>query len=601
MNAARRYNLILTGTLLVLLTLLLSYSTFAQNTSPDNPDAFTIMAYQHMSSPLPDSDGDGVPDVDDQCPISDLSPTVIISKCDSEVENKLLTDGCTIKDRIEEITKSVENHGEFVSGVSHLIKELKGQGLMGKHGKSDIQRCAAHANKEKQAHTITVLIDGTGSGRITSSPDGIFCETDCSEEYVSGTQVTLNASPYSGSVFAGWSTGDCSGSGTCTLIMDADTSVSAIFNLVPSDTVNLITPYVNESDIWKINAGFSADNISPPWSMVHDGFDIYPNENLKPFQAACSGRVQKIYVFSNQVSIFIACNSTYTIEYHFEAQAPDTGQIQLDNILVAEGQDVAQGDIIGSLYSAENLADAHVHFSFQKNWIPACPVSYFDTDSRNSMLNLIHETYPDANLCYGVVGTPPPLVTPYLNEFDMWEINAGFSSEESFSPWGYGHDGIDILPQGDLKAFQASCSGTVDSVELRQAGVDSNWQVDVLIECDDYVDDPAMGGYFTPFAIDYIFKPMSNFQTDGQAQFNNIMVVEGQDVNQGDIIGYLNVVGEGAYVHFGLVQFGSSTFSALGITGIPLCPEPHFSTAAKDSILNLLHIAWPSANLCYQN
>lgn len=363
----------------------------------------------------------------------------------------------------------------------------------------------------------------------------------------------------------------------------------------------LIAPYVSESDMREIGNIFTSDLDSSPSNYVHDGLDIYPEGDLKAFQAACSGRVQRIYTFDEQVIVFIACNPTYTTEYNFESQAPQTGQIQLDNIMVVEGQTVSQGDIVGYLYAAANPDNAHVHFTVYKNWIPSCPEPYFDQAARDSVLDLIDVKNPGFNMCYGPEVAPDPLLTPYLTELDMSKISAAFSSENSDAPWGFAHDGIDIHPQGDLKPFQASCSGTVDSVQLRQAGVDSNWQVEVLIQCENYVFDPLLGGYFIPFSVEYIFEPMSDNPIDGQAQLGNIMVVEGQLVFQGDIVGYLDVAGEEAHVHFGLVQFGSSLFSALGITSIPLCPEPHFSTEAKASILNLLHVAWPRAGMCYQN
>ena len=449
--------------------------------------------------------------------------------------------------------------------------------------------------------TVTVTMNGTGSGRVISSPDGIFCETDCSEDYGNGSQVTLTAMPYSGSIFAGWSGGGCSGTGACTLSMDVDTSVTAIFNLSEIETLNLITPYVNESEMREIRDIYNAEYTNLPWGRVHDGLDIYPDGDLKPFQAACSGRVHKIFVSSEQVSMLIACNATYSLEYYFEAQAPDTGQTQLDNITVVEGQAVSQGDIIGYLYTAANPERAHVHFTLSKNAVPNCPEPFFSLDDRNSILNLVGVAHQDADMCLSGDVTPPSLVTPYLNESEMTEIKTGFSSENSISPWGYVHDGLDIYPQGDMKPFQASCSGVVDTVQLRQAGAESNWQLEVLINCNDYVADPDSAGYFIPLSVDYIFEPMSNIQTDGQAQLDNIMVVEDQAVSKGEIIGYLNVVGEGAHVHFGLLQFGSSAFSIYGVTPIPLCPEPHFSTQSKDSILKLFHVAWPSANMCYQN
>lgn len=461
-----------------------------------------------------------------------------------------------------------------------------------------LESCKCNGEGDGICSALTVTIEGAGSGNVTSSPDGIICETDCSESYVNGIQVTLTAAPYNGSVFAGWSGGGCSGTGTCTLIMDGDTTVTASFDLIGTDIANLITPYVNESDMLEIRDGFSTDKSSAPWGFVHDGYDIYPDGDLKPFQAVCDGRVHWMYTGSEQVIVMLACNSTYTAEYNFETQLPQTGQDQLDNIAVAVGQPVSQGDIIGHLYTPN--ADAHVHFSLYKNWIPTCPEPYLSQDAGNSILNLVRVVFPNADMCYGGNVTPPPLVTPYVNETDMTEINPGFSSENSTSPWGYVHDGIDIYPQGDLKAFQASCSGLVDAVQLQQVSPGSNWQVGVLVQCDDYVTDHDTGGYFIPFSVEYVFEPMSTLAADGQSQLANISVIEGQAVSQGDIIGYLNLAGEGAQVHFGLVQFGSSAFSSIGVTGIPLCPEPHFSIAGKDSILNLLHVAWPGANMCYQ-
>ncbi len=64
---------------------------------------------------------------------------------------------------------------------------------------------------------------------MTSSPAGIDCGSDCSEAYATGTAVTLTAAP-GGTlpVFLGWA-GDCTGTGGCTVTMDGDKSVIALF------------------------------------------------------------------------------------------------------------------------------------------------------------------------------------------------------------------------------------------------------------------------------------------------------------------------------------------------------------------------------------
>ncbi|MEI6206917.1 MAG: SUMF1/EgtB/PvdO family nonheme iron enzyme [Desulfuromonadales bacterium] len=77
--------------------------------------------------------------------------------------------------------------------------------------------------------SLTVSKTGSGSGTITSSPTGISCGATCSASYTSGTSVTLTATPYSGSSFAGWSDA-CSGTGTCSVTMDTAKNVIATFN-----------------------------------------------------------------------------------------------------------------------------------------------------------------------------------------------------------------------------------------------------------------------------------------------------------------------------------------------------------------------------------
>ncbi|MEF3167806.1 MAG: hypothetical protein K6360_00500 [Deltaproteobacteria bacterium] len=76
---------------------------------------------------------------------------------------------------------------------------------------------------------LVVTKAGTGSGTVTSNDGGINCGSDCTETYSSGTQVTLTATPDTGSTFAGWG-GDCSGTGDATVIMDADKSCTAMFS-----------------------------------------------------------------------------------------------------------------------------------------------------------------------------------------------------------------------------------------------------------------------------------------------------------------------------------------------------------------------------------
>ncbi len=78
---------------------------------------------------------------------------------------------------------------------------------------------------------LSVAESGSGSGMVTSSPAGIDCGLACSAQFAQGSDVTLTAVAGSGSVFAGWSGGGCSGTqSTCVVSMASAESVTATFN-----------------------------------------------------------------------------------------------------------------------------------------------------------------------------------------------------------------------------------------------------------------------------------------------------------------------------------------------------------------------------------
>ena len=76
-------------------------------------------------------------------------------------------------------------------------------------------------------HELTVA--RAGNGRVTSLPTGIDCGTACSSSFDRGTQVTLTATPDTGSSFLGWG-GVCSGTApTCVVNVEGDRGVTASF------------------------------------------------------------------------------------------------------------------------------------------------------------------------------------------------------------------------------------------------------------------------------------------------------------------------------------------------------------------------------------
>jgi subtilisin family serine protease len=80
-----------------------------------------------------------------------------------------------------------------------------------------------------------VTVTSRGGGRVTSSPGGIDCGTDCSAPFAFDELIGLTATPDEGASFVGWS-GDCEGTHTtCSLpFVDAPRHVEAQFTGRPS-------------------------------------------------------------------------------------------------------------------------------------------------------------------------------------------------------------------------------------------------------------------------------------------------------------------------------------------------------------------------------
>ena len=81
----------------------------------------------------------------------------------------------------------------------------------------------------RNCNQFSLIINKNGPGTVSGT--GINCGGICSSGYNDGTPVILTAIPFSGYTFAGWS-GDCSGTGTCTLNIDQDKTITATFSSI---------------------------------------------------------------------------------------------------------------------------------------------------------------------------------------------------------------------------------------------------------------------------------------------------------------------------------------------------------------------------------
>ncbi len=84
--------------------------------------------------------------------------------------------------------------------------------------------------------TLDVAVSGPGS--VTSSPIGVDCPGDCTEDFTTDTSVALSAVAAQGAQFFGWSD-DCTGTGACNVVMSQARTVGAEFDFMRTMTMSV--------------------------------------------------------------------------------------------------------------------------------------------------------------------------------------------------------------------------------------------------------------------------------------------------------------------------------------------------------------------------
>jgi len=173
------------------------------------------------------------------------------------------------------------------------------------------------------SHTLAVEKSGSGSGQILVQ--GINCGEKCSENYSNGTLVTLSAVAADGSVFTGWSGGDCSGTDDCVVTVRQAMTVTANFTTVPPTT-------------YSITASAGTDgSISPAGMVSADAgaaatFDITANAGYHILEVLVDGvpiGAKDSYSFSN-------LGADHTITATFAADVATAGLLKLSSVEMGE-------------------------------------------------------------------------------------------------------------------------------------------------------------------------------------------------------------------------------------------------------------------------
>jgi uncharacterized repeat protein (TIGR02543 family) len=76
---------------------------------------------------------------------------------------------------------------------------------------------------------LTLTVAGGNNSIVSSTPaPDINCTGNCAQDYLSGTEITLTANYSPSDIFVGW-TGACTGTASCTILMNSDQTVTATF------------------------------------------------------------------------------------------------------------------------------------------------------------------------------------------------------------------------------------------------------------------------------------------------------------------------------------------------------------------------------------
>src|SRR5262249_39148502 len=140
---------------------------------------------------------------------------------------------------------------------------------------------------------FVLTLSTVGSGNITATPAPV------NGTYAAGTVVSLAATPAAGSQFSGWS-GGCTGAGTCSVTMNAATSVTATFAALPPPPPQQFT--LTLSTVGTGSIGAMPSSVGGKYnSGVVVGLTANPGAGFKfnAWSGACSGNSPNCSVTMN--------------------------------------------------------------------------------------------------------------------------------------------------------------------------------------------------------------------------------------------------------------------------------------------------------------
>jgi len=191
-----------------------------------------------------------------------------------------------------------------------------------------------------------------------------------------------------------------------------------------------------------------------------------------------------------------------------------------------------------------------------------------NSDTNNNSENSDSKSDNNSTIIYGSV------ITPYFSESDITAVMEAYSLNANNPYWGFFHPGVDFMTEHDIQV-RASVGGTIENLVTEKSDGIMGWHTGFCIN---------PGGQNS---VCYNLETFSHEQAIGDKQITSFKVKTGDKVNQGDYIGDLVYGGSGAHIDFGITAPGTR-----------ICPEPYFTTEAKESVMRLIQKLQPTWPMC---
>lgn len=136
---------------------------------------------------------------------------------------------------------------------------------------------------------VDVVLSGTGTGTVTSTPGGINCGSDCSERYQPATALQLHALPDAGSRFGGWSGACTQTTSDCAITVNGSTTATAVFVRTYALSVTASTGGAVTSNVPGITCGSDCSENFDAGTLITLTASASSGYTFSGWNGACSG------------------------------------------------------------------------------------------------------------------------------------------------------------------------------------------------------------------------------------------------------------------------------------------------------------------------